>query len=649
MLLNAINRGFKVYRAPNLKLAHSQTFRRVKQKLSKPVTMSDKLSIGNEIKDSYKETHKWVQNNLKGLRDIEQFYRERAKLEREYGEKLSGLTKEFMNRKSKSSVPLSVGDTPTITPGSLEAAHMVAWNEILSQTEMICNDHNQLANDFERQIAEQLAGLYAKLDMTLSKIGGFNEEVTSKRDNINQNLEKAKKNYDESCATMEMARNKHTKSPNDRNKRKLEEKETEMHIAKNNYLVKINQANRIKDKYYFQDVPEVVDLLQDLNESRIFFLNDIWRSAKDLEVAAGDRIHERLNTADTVVSQNLPSLSSTMFIKHNLKQWKEPADFRFEPSPVWHDDEKFVVVTQKELSDLKVQLAKAEQTYNHYQDLSQAEMSKLSTLNQRKKDAKADEAAAQATAFYETLKSYLSVITPFTSHETLKLQAEVQIESIQNNVPSEYDLSTDDVDLSKLKKKSGIFSKLKHNLLNPELSSSKASHRLPLFGPDRKSSSAQSVDNDSASVASSSSVSTDHTSGAGTRKNKVLYSYTKQDDDEVSINPRDPISLEAADTGSGWTKVKNLTTGEVGLVPTSYVEINEPAKGKEAPRVPPPRRTNMPTRTMQAQYDYQSQGDDELSLVTGDVVKVIKGDDGSGWTYGELNGSKGLFPTSYCK
>lgn len=613
--------------------------------------MSEKLSIGNEIKDSYKETHKWVQNNLKGLKDIEQFYRERAKLEREYGEKLSGLTKEFLNRKSKSTVPLSVGDTPTVTPGSLEAADLVAWNEILSQTEVISKDHHHLANDFERQIAEQLSGLYAKLDMTLTKIGGFNEEVTSKRDTINQDLEKAKKRYDEVCASMEMARNKYTKSSNERNKRKLEEKESEMNIAKNEYLIKINQANRIKDKYYFQDVPEVLDLLQDLSESRIFFLNDIWRSARDFEVSAGERVQQRLNTADSVVSQNLPSLSTTMFIKHNLKQWKEPKDFCFEPSPVWHDDEKFVVTTQTELTDLKVKLAKAEQTYNHFQDLSQTEMSKLSALNQRKKEAKANESSSDAVGFYETLKSYLSVITPFTSHETLKLQAEVQIESIQNNVPSEYDLSTDDIDLSKLKKKSGLLSKLKHNILNTDSSSSKTSHRLSLFGngSDKRSSTAQSLDNDTASLTSSTSLSTNYTAGTGSNKNKVLFAYSKQDADEVSISMRDLIALEAVDTGSGWTKIKNLTTGETGLVPTTYVEINEAAKIKEAPKVPPPRRTNMPTRTMQAQYDYEAQGDDELSLTANDVVSVIRGDDGSGWTYGELNGEKGLFPTSYCR
>ncbi|QLQ79675.1 hypothetical protein HG537_0C03230 [Torulaspora globosa] len=611
--------------------------------------MSSKLSIGNEIKDLYKETHKWVQNNVKWLKDIEQFYRERAKLEREYSDKLSGLTKEFLNRKSKISVSLTVGDTPSTTPGSLEAASVVAWNEVLSQTEMICKDRGQLADEFERRIAEQLAGLYAKVDMTLTKISGFNEEIMNKRGNMEQELEKSKKRYDEVCASMEMARNKNTKSSNERTQRKMEQKESEMNIVKNDYLIKINQSNRVKDKYYFQDVPEVVDSLQDLNESRIAFLNDIWRSAKDFEVEAGQRVQERLKTADTVVSQNLPSLSTAIFIKHNLKQWKEPNDFRFEPSPVWHDDDKFVVSTETELNDLKIKLAKAEKAYSELQDLTQSEISKLSALNQRKKEIKANENEIDSQAFYETLKSYLSVVTPFTSHETLKLQAEVQIESIQNNVPEKFDLSTDDIDLSKLKKKSGLFNKLKHNLL-PE-PSSKPNHRFGLFGnnSEKRNSATQSFDTDAASISSTTSLSTNQTTS---NKNKVLYAYSKQDSDEISINVGDSISLEAPDTGSGWTKIRNETTGEIGLVPTTYIVIKETAndrKGKEVPKVPPPRRTTLPTRTMEAQYAYVAQGDDELSINVSDVIKVIKVDDGSGWTYGELNGKKGLFPTSYCK
>lgn len=619
--------------------------------------MSDKLSIGNEIKDSFQETQKWVQNNIKWLKDIELFYRERSKLEREYSEKLGNLTKEFLNKKSGSAVSLSVGDTPKVTPGSLEAAGVVAWNEVISQTEMISKDHNKLAQDFDGQVADQLSGLYAKLDMTLTKIGGFNNEMVDKRDNIYHELEKAKKKYDDACVTMEKARSTQTKSSSERNKRKVEEKESEMNIAKNEYLITINQSNRIKDKYYFQDIPEVLDLLQDLNEARTLFLNDLWGVASSVEIDAGNRIAKRLDSANSVILQNKPSLSTAMFIKHNLKQWKEPNDFRFQPSPVWHDDEKFVVPTQAELTDLKIKLAQAEKEYNRLQDLTHSELSKLSSLNKRKQELKSNEAKMDGQAFYETLKTYLSIITPFTGHETLKLKAEVQIESIQNNVPSDIDLSTDDIDLSRVKKKSGLFSKIKHNLLNPETKGMKANHRIGLFGngsnsSEKRASSIQSIDNDTNSISTAGSGPSSFMTTTTSDHNKVLFPYSKKDDDEVSINVGDSIALESSDTGSGWTKIRNNTTGGVGLVPTTYVEINEKNAVEEkppAPQVPPPRRTTLPTRTLQAQYDYEAQGDDEISISVNDVIEVIKGDDGSGWTYGQIHGQKGLFPTSYCR
>nr|1ZUU_A Chain A, BZZ1 protein [Saccharomyces cerevisiae] len=56
-------------------------------------------------------------------------------------------------------------------------------------------------------------------------------------------------------------------------------------------------------------------------------------------------------------------------------------------------------------------------------------------------------------------------------------------------------------------------------------------------------------------------------------ENKVLYAYVQKDDDEITITPGDKISLVARDTGSGWTKINNDTTGETGLVPTTYIRI----------------------------------------------------------------------------
>jgi hypothetical protein len=61
-----------------------------------------------------------VSNGIAWLDDIQQFYRERSVIEKEYSAKLSALAKKYYEKKAKKSGTLSVGDTPAMTPGSLE-------------------------------------------------------------------------------------------------------------------------------------------------------------------------------------------------------------------------------------------------------------------------------------------------------------------------------------------------------------------------------------------------------------------------------------------------------------------------------------------------------------------------------------------------
>ena len=61
-----------------------------------------------------------VSNGIAWLDDIQNFYRERSTIEKEYAIKLSVLAKKYHEKKAKKIGSLSVGDTPSLTPGSLE-------------------------------------------------------------------------------------------------------------------------------------------------------------------------------------------------------------------------------------------------------------------------------------------------------------------------------------------------------------------------------------------------------------------------------------------------------------------------------------------------------------------------------------------------
>lgn len=72
-----------------------------------------------------------ISQGISYLDDVQQFYRERAVIEQEYAGKLSALAKKYFEKKAKKSSVLSVGETPVVTPGSLEryagSLRMVAW------------------------------------------------------------------------------------------------------------------------------------------------------------------------------------------------------------------------------------------------------------------------------------------------------------------------------------------------------------------------------------------------------------------------------------------------------------------------------------------------------------------------------------------
>lgn len=70
--------------------------------------------------DGFKGANAWVGHGIAWLEDIQQFYRERSAIEKEYSAKLNALAKKYFDKKNKRSSQLSVGDTPTMTPGSLE-------------------------------------------------------------------------------------------------------------------------------------------------------------------------------------------------------------------------------------------------------------------------------------------------------------------------------------------------------------------------------------------------------------------------------------------------------------------------------------------------------------------------------------------------
>jgi hypothetical protein len=77
--------------------------------------------------------------------------------------------------------------------------------------------------------------------------------------------------------------------------------------------------------------------MQLVSEKRTERLNDFWTKCFQYEIESFNKCNQVVSHTITEIQRNNPTLDSIMFVKHNLQSWSEPAEFLFEPSPIWHD------------------------------------------------------------------------------------------------------------------------------------------------------------------------------------------------------------------------------------------------------------------------------------------------------------------------
>ncbi|TGO16639.1 hypothetical protein BPAE_0484g00040 [Botrytis paeoniae] len=303
--------------------------------------------FGLELKDGFKSANAWVTNGINWIgSDIEGFYRERSVIEKEYSAKLAALAKKYYEKKTKKSSSLSVGDTPVMTPGSLESASLTTWTTQLTTLESRAAEHDRFGGELITQVAEPLKVLGGRYDEIRKRHVEYADKLEKERDATYADLRKMKGKYDAACQEVENKRKK-AESSFDYSKTKAQnayqQQILEMHNVKNSYLIAIKVTNKQKEKYYHEYIPDLLDSLQDLYESRTIKLNAIWSLATQLEKGMLERSTEFVNHVLVEIPRNQPSLDCMMFVRHNVGTWQEPPDKPFEPSPVWHDDDAMMV------------------------------------------------------------------------------------------------------------------------------------------------------------------------------------------------------------------------------------------------------------------------------------------------------------------
>lgn len=399
---------------------------------------------------SNSNTRTQVAGSIEWLTDIEQFYRERSAIEKEYSAKLSALAKKYFEKRARKSSSMSVGDNPVTTPGSLEryvcllcspdieliipsSASMTTWGVQLTTLENRAAEHDRFAGELVSNLADPIKHLSGRCEDLRKLHADYAVKLEKERDSTYGDLRKQKGRYDSECQDVE-SRRKKIESSFDSSKSKAQsayhQQMSNMHNAKNTYLVGIHVANKQKERYYHNYVPELLDSLQDLSEARISKLNAIWIQAARIESSVLSRSSDYVKHLADEVPRNNPALDSMMFVRHNSGSWQEPVDFAFEPSPVWLDDD---AMARDEASKtfLRNVLLKSK---GQLSELRRDTESKRRELDGLKRKRQAIKDGKDSNDEIEVARSLIQVHEQHHETERKKISAEVEVATITSAV-----------------------------------------------------------------------------------------------------------------------------------------------------------------------------------------------------------------------
>mgnify|MGYP004708738227 CR=1 FL=1 len=400
------------------------------------------LSVGDELKDGFDISINYLDENITFIEDIKSFYIKRKDVTREYLMSLKKINVEMLDLITKKSINISVGSKPIMTPGSLVNSTITTVRKLVNDNtdkdlnkinEIVINDLTNLINDLKN------------LSMYLKNI--YKEMMNNYQTICETNLNSYKKKYDEATKHMEQARAKGSSSE------KITKREVAMNEAKNLYLIEIALANRVKDKLYFQDIPELLDLLQNSVKFKVQQFNTVLTKHLNNCIVNATANISVFKEEIEFLKENLPDLDVEMFIKHNKKPWQEPQDKVFIASPIWYEEPVFNVKLEQDLKIWSTKYKKALEDRSYLQSEISKQLDSMKSLR-----TQIISESEKGGLNFNLLKQYSAALQRFTDLENQNLRVEVIIDSLKNNFK---DIDLDNLNFKEEKRKSGIFSKFK--------------------------------------------------------------------------------------------------------------------------------------------------------------------------------------------
>ncbi|KAM0789766.1 hypothetical protein ACM66B_006619 [Microbotryomycetes sp. NB124-2] len=647
------------------------------------------LSYGASLPDSEHLVNGNTEALIALLPSFAEFLATRSSLEREYSRKLSEAAGRARVQANKDAASRFGPDS------TLDGA----FSKVLELCDVDAREHASLADSLDKLVVQPLQAAGTKLEAVRKKHHAFAGKLLAERDNTYSEREKARSKYFEACEAVESARQKKA-SASERNAEKAERSyqaaHEEMERLKDQFLIDTDRCNVAKRRLYEVDMPAVHDDYQMLSASTVRKFTNLTTILCGVQRESLGRLQQSVDQAERVTATIDVERDQLAFVNAHsaskLASWELPADVQFEECPVWHDTDEMSVTPPSViyLQNVKVRALSRVQEVAPAIESKRREIGGLRNLRDAyDKDRKLGDTVA-------LLEQYFDLTHEVTMLEIAATECKAQAELIDATLgdQSRVELRPHDFKSSSFVKPhtcavcgDSVWGKgmscrtcqlpihVKCELKAPANCSGQMGAGLARTGSRRHSQTPSTATATSASTlpstsagaggpprravppafGSSASSSTTirsspapSTSSSNEQTATLLYDYNAATPAELDVSVGEVVVVVEPEDEAGWIKARSTSSGQVGLVPASYVQLGGAASG------PRPKAGASSGggggKPVTVLYAYEAQSGDELTVNVGDAVELtsLGMDAGQGWAEcRDSSGRTGLVPISY--
>ncbi|KAG8881854.1 hypothetical protein FRB97_008978 [Tulasnella sp. 331] len=610
------------------------------------------MSYGIELPDQVDSLNNVIEKQLSLLSDVRDLIKERAVLEKDYAQKLQVIARKAAEKRARTAASRVVGDYAVkahnddlLKRNTLESAYTM----LIESYDASAQDHQNFGESLNTQISLDLKMLEQKKEELRRKEMVAFQKALSDRDRIYGDRIKAKQKYDEECLEFDGYRQKQERAVDDKHADRAaklyDSQKVEMMNSKNTYITTIAVANKVKHKFYAEDLPALENQFQHIQTSLTTSLHKILRHSHQLQLQLISSVQYKLSLFDGALNAFDPVKDQELFIEYNRRigpsAFSEPGDFVWEPCPGYYDAGEMNVETEPKVflqNKLVRSQTKLEETQSLVKTKNDQGAGQPHTFKSSSFSIPTPCGFCKASSVFWLVRWLSSIWGLSKQGKTCKACGLAVHSKCELKVPAECSGASGT-------KKSPVRAR-------PTVTAGSTSSRLSVVTNDQVAEDV--IIETSAPLATTPTASAlGFPSSAGSNDGPevtILFDFVASSPYELSVKVGDVVNVLEEDDGTGWVKVKNKRQ-EKGLVPAAYISAVGGGGGSSIAIAGPAKQKKQGSgRFVRGLYDYAAGGDDELSISAGKMIELTAVGESyaEGWSEGiDKSGKKGIFPSNY--